>query len=421
MIDFQHKDKKTIFVVKKKHPMKKTVTSLLLILLFSASATSQNVYRQKGDLSLNVNGSLGMLDPAALSARILPFYMSGSSTLEYRVLDAIALGFGTGLTASEALLTTNGAVDNGNYAMVMPVYFSTKINPTLLRTITFMEGRVGYSIPLRTMYFDDNVLKAKGLYYRFGAGICVGRSELTLGMENTSGTLNGKYDQILMGDIYFGYAYNFGLNRSIPKPPVTNEHKGEVDLIPYAEIGLLDPVRLLLQMDHDQSSSIAHAGFGIMSIYHFNDMLSAGIGMEAHGFRHEFSTGNLMKNVRDMAWAMPVYGNFRVCINEIEPKPFIDLQLGYAFAIKTVTALPFNIKQADGKDVEPEWHGKLQAKGLYTGVGLGIDMNRHEITIGSKCVPIKGNMTSLYTEETSFRKENMLNLYLKYGYRLDIN
>lgn len=177
-----------------------------------------------------------------------------------------------------------------------------------------------------------------------------------------------------------------------------------VSIIPYSEIELADPVCLLYQLAEKKPLSLYHAGFGGLVDYQFNKMLSVGAGIEADGIEYGFCS--LMNTADYMAWTLPIYGNFRISIDKWKTVPFCEVQLGYAFALNTVTT--------------PSWQGDLRAKGLFTGIGLGMDLNRHEITVGCKWVPVSGNLTNSQTGEAAFRQERAANIYLRYGYRIGL-
>ena len=431
--------------------MKKNISILMLALLLASGISAQEekpVFRQKGDLTLNVNGAMGILDLYATTARRAPYYMSAGGTVEYRVGNGLALGLGTELAASEAYNTTNGIMKEGTYALSMPVFATFKGNLWNSRKVSpFVELRAGYAIPLKdkdesTSYWsheDDNSflyqfnrgLKAKGLYCGGGIGLSTYRSEVTLGVNFTQYEINGikqtvsesgevcqesedQYKGDPMANVYVRYTYKFGLNRDLPKPSVNTEHNGELDLLVYGQMGLLEPLGLILEF---RNYYPGHLGLGTMLDYRLNRTLSVGLGVESY-----CSNGSWCKymwiNDRN-AWLLPIYGNFRVRFGGRRVVPFGEVQLGYAFPLNTVTLLP----DWDGqitRATEPVWHGQVQAKGIYTGIDLGIGFGHHEIMMGHKCVPVSGDLTHIHTGETSHRSSNMVNIYVKYAYRIRV-
>ena len=433
--------------------MKKRISILVLALLLASGINAQEenpVFRQKGDLTLNVNGAMGVFDLYVMSARSAPYYMSAGGTLEYRIADGIALGLGTELAASEAYNTTNGIMKEGTYALSMPVFASFKGNFWNSRKVSpFVELRLGYAVPLKDKdesysswsnegdftYLNqmDGGLKAKGLYCGGGIGLSSYRSEVTLGINLTQYEING-IDQTMtengetiheseyhykgdpMANVYVRYTYKIGLNRHLPKLSVNTEHSGETNLLVYGQMGLLDPLIYIDELIHGQRLVACHFGLGAMLDYRLNRIMSVGLGVESY-----CSNGNwcyFMKANDRNAWLLPVYGNFRVRFGGRRVVPFGEVQLGYAFPLNTVMLLSDWDGRSGTRDIEPSWHGPVQAKGMYAGIGLGIGFGHHEITMGHKCVPVSGNVTSIYTGETSHRSSNMVNIYLKYAYRI---
>lgn len=430
--------------------MKKCITFLALTLLMVTSISAQEekpVFRQKGDLTLNVNGAMGIFDLYAMTARRAPYYMSAGGTAEYRITDGIALGLGAELAASEAYNTTNGIMNEGTYALSMPVFSSFKVNLWNSRRVSpFVEMRLGYAVPIKDKDESyriwneegeidqiDGSLKARGLYCGGGIGLSVYRSEVTLGVNLTQYEINGvdrtmtengetiqeseyHFEGDPMANVYVRYTYKFGLNRNLPKLSVNTEHAGEMNLLVYGQIGLLDPLVYMDELIHSQQLTPCHFGVGTMLDYRLNRTLSLGLGVETY-----CSSGNwcyFMKASDRNAWLLPVYGNFRVRFGGRRVVPFGEVQLGYAFPLNTPILLPDWDGQVGTRDIEPSWHGPVQAKGMYGGVGFGLGFGHHEITVGHKCVPVGGNVTSIFTGETSYRTSNMTNIYMKYAYRI---
>lgn len=423
----------------------------MLALLWASYISAQEekpVFRQKGDLTLNVNGAMGILDLYVMTARRAPYYMSAGGTVEYRVRNGFALGLGVELAASEAYNTTNGILKEGTYALSMPLFATIKGNFWNSRKVSpFVELRVGYAIPLKdkdesTSYWsneDGNSflhqlnrgLKAKGLYCGGGIGLSTYRSEVTLGVNFTQYEINGieqtisengevcqesedQYKGDPMANVYVKYTYKFGLNRDLPKPSVNTEHNGEMNLLIYGQCGLLDPVILLDELIKGQHFALSHYGLGTLLDYRLNQTLSVGLGVETYCSNGSWC--HYMRANDRNAWLLPVYGNFRVRFGGRRVVPFGEVQLGYAFPLNTVTLLP----DWDGqitRATEIVWHGQVQAKGIYTGIDLGIEFGHHEIIIGHKCVPVSGDLTHIHTGETSYRSGNMVNIYVKYAYR----
>ena len=184
------------------------------------------------------------------------------------------------------------------------------------------------------------------------------------------------------------------------------QQKGEIYLRPYAEIDFIDPPRFAYALAENKSFSIEHYGFGISTDYGINTWSNIGLGIEAYG-SHEGWTMNSMLGTTDrMVWTLPIYGNFRARLGNWKPITFSEVQLGYAFALNTVTVLP---------------NQNIKAKGLFWGINLGLNFNNHEIILGGKCVPISGNLINIHTGETTFQKDIILNICLRYAYRIRVN
>ena len=433
--------------------MKKSIFILVLVLLFTSGMSAQEekpVFRQKGDLSLNVNGAMGILDLYAMTSRTAPYYLSVGGTMEYRVNNGIALGLGMELAASEAY-NANVNLRNGKYALSMPVFASFKANFwNNCRVSPFVEMRLGYALPLMDLkvyksYWShewngscihqvNGGLRPKGLYLGGGIGLSTWRSEVTLGVNFTQYEINGieyvwkpDYDgEIIdetdyhykgdpMANVYVRYTYKFGLNRDLPKHSVNTEHNGDMDLLVYGQCGLLDPILFLDEMIKGHHYSASHYGFGTLLDYRVNRTMSIGMGLESY-----CSSGGWCQYMRANdrnAWLLPVYGNFRVRFGGRRVVPFGEVQLGYAFPLNTVTLLP-NWDGQISRVTELEWHGQVQAKGIYTGIDLGIGFGHHEITLGHKCVSVSGDLTNIHSGDISHRSDNMVNIYLKYAYRI---
>lgn len=221
--------------------MKKLLLSLALLLTISLTANAQSVKRPNpryrhhseysryesrqnsryipdyvGDMRFHVMGSIGQGGIIDLFRHRNPRMFMVGGMLEYQVCRAISIGLGGEFYGSYC--TWNRPYpDLDFYTYSLPVYGNLRFMIPTGEVRPFIEGRIGYAIPLRSAYSYrcQTDFQAEGLFTGFGFGLVIGHSNFSIGMNFTdlydvySGHRRAPWSGF--DDFYFRYSFAFGL------------------------------------------------------------------------------------------------------------------------------------------------------------------------------------------------------------------
>lgn len=226
--------------------MKKLLLSLSLLLALTFSANAQSIKRPNpnhhhhqhmvysrpaphrhvqhipdyvGDVRLHIMGSIGDGDLIQMFHHYNPDMFMLGGMLEYQAGSAVALGLGAEFYGSYCGWNLPYPELN-YYTYSLPVYGNLRLMIPSGEVRPFIEGRIGYAIPLSSAfsYHYNTNLQAAGLYTGAGVGFIVGQSSFSFGVNVTDlydmgNTTPGNNRQAwdYFNDYYFRYSYAFGL------------------------------------------------------------------------------------------------------------------------------------------------------------------------------------------------------------------
>lgn len=212
--------------------MKKLVLSLCLLFVLSISSEAQirpprphhrhhpkrtvvqprekhhpdRTYNPVGAFQFQLYGELGSNDFGAVFMHEIPYHFSVGGMAEYQVGHITSLGIGAEYYSSfgEHCQLFNNM--NETYIHTLPVYANLKLALPHVPFTPFVEGRIGYSVPIGKVSCNDmdgvHYYKSMGLYTGGAVGIKVYRTQLSFGMsaidivDNELGFNGGRKDVI---------------------------------------------------------------------------------------------------------------------------------------------------------------------------------------------------------------------------------
>ena len=194
--------------------MKKTLLSLCLLIVLSISAEAQirpphprfrhhppkktveqpchkqvpkHTYSPIGEYRFHVYGELGFSDFGAIFMHEIPYHFSVGGLAEYQVGRITSVGIGAEYYSSygEHCRLFNNMEQT--YIHTLPIYANLKLSLPKASISPFVEGHIGYSIPLGrvTCYDPDGVhhYKSMGLYTGGAVGIKIYSAQVSFGMS----------------------------------------------------------------------------------------------------------------------------------------------------------------------------------------------------------------------------------------------
>ena len=187
----------------------------------------------------------------------------------------------------------------------------------------------------------------------------------------------------------------------------------------YGGHGTLD-LPMLLVSSSLGNPQIGQYYAGLQYEYNINPHWSVGLGVEFHGSDGFWCFGGLAKDIiiyhKDL-FSLPTYAHVRCAFGRKTIKPFVELNIGYAFSLNTVQGY-WNKTVYDHTNTtypEPGLQGPMKSGGFYTGLAAGVDIKRrHCVSTGVTCMPIVGDFVDYSTGETRNLKGLMWNFYLRY-------
>lgn len=193
--------------------MKKILLSLCLLIVLSISAEAQprhprpryrhqprktmvqnqksnrpsRSYNPVGEVRIHVLGDLGVNDFGAIFHHDIPYHFSVGGMAEYQVGHVTSLGIGAEYYTSYGENCHLFQNMQETYIHTLPVYANLRFMAPHASITPFIEGRLGYSIPLNTVTCNDfdgvHHYKSTGLYTGGAIGLKIYRTNLSLGVS----------------------------------------------------------------------------------------------------------------------------------------------------------------------------------------------------------------------------------------------
>ena len=223
--------------------MKKLVLSLCLLFVLSISSEAQirpprphhrhhpkrtvvqprekhhpdRTYNPVGAFQFQLYGELGSNDFGAVFMHEIPYHFSVGGMAEYQVGHVTSLGIGAEYYSSFGEHCRLFDNMQETYIHTLPVYANLKLALPHAPITPFVEGRIGYSVPLGYVTCNDmdgvHYYKSMGLYTGGDVGIKIYRTQLSFGMsaidivDNELGFNGGRKDVIT--DYYVRLSFAF--------------------------------------------------------------------------------------------------------------------------------------------------------------------------------------------------------------------
>ena len=193
--------------------MKKIMLSLCLLIVLSVSAEAQarpprprhrhqpsrtvvqprqprrpaRTYNPAGEFRIHVIGDLGVGDFAAIFHHDIPYHFSVGGMAEYQLGRATSIGIGAEYYTSYGERCALLHNMQETYLHTLPIYANLRFAVPGAPVTPFIEGRVGYSIPLNTVTcLDPNGVhryQSTGLYTGGAIGLKIYRANLSIGLS----------------------------------------------------------------------------------------------------------------------------------------------------------------------------------------------------------------------------------------------
>lgn len=192
--------------------MKKTLLSLCLLLTLSVTVEAQvhpphprhrhhprrtvvqprekqapNLYSPIGEFRFHLYGELGRNDLGAIFVHEIPYHFSVGGMAEYQVGHLTSIGVG-----AEFYSTYGEHCDlfhnmQETYIHTLPIYANLKLSVPHTPISPFIEGRIGYSVPLGKVTCPDidgiHNYQSSGLYTGGAVGLRIYRFNLSFGLS----------------------------------------------------------------------------------------------------------------------------------------------------------------------------------------------------------------------------------------------
>lgn len=144
-------------------------------------------YNPIGEFRFHVIGELGFCDFGAIFVHEIPYHFSVGGMAEYQVGRATSIGLGAEYYSSygEHCFTLHNMQET--YLHTLPIYANLRFAVPGAPITPFIEGRLGYSIPLNTVTCLDpsgeHHYQSTGLYTGGAIGLKIYRTNLSLGLS----------------------------------------------------------------------------------------------------------------------------------------------------------------------------------------------------------------------------------------------
>ncbi len=144
-------------------------------------------YNPIGEYRFQVFGELGSNDFGAVFMHEIPYHFSVGGMAEYQVGHVTSIGVGAEYYSSygEHCHLFNNMQET--YIHTLPIYANLKLTLPHAPISPFVEGRIGYSVPLGEVTCNDpegvHHYKSTGMYTGGAVGIKIYRTQLSFGMS----------------------------------------------------------------------------------------------------------------------------------------------------------------------------------------------------------------------------------------------
>lgn len=191
--------------------MKKTVLALCLLFALTLTAEAQRPHRPRyrhhpprameqpherpaprfynpyGEFRFHVYGELGHGDFGAIFRHDIPYHFSVGGLAEYQIGRCTSIGLGAEFLSSYGEHCSLFHNMQDTYIHTLPVYANLKLELPNAPVSPFIEGRIGYSVPLGSVTCLDpegvHHYKAQGLYTGAAIGLKIYRVYLSWGLS----------------------------------------------------------------------------------------------------------------------------------------------------------------------------------------------------------------------------------------------
>ena len=147
----------------------------------------ERTYSPIGEFRFHLYGELGSNDFGAVFMHEIPYHFSVGGMAEYQVGHITNVGIGAEYYSSygEHCRLFNNMQET--YIHTLPIYANLKLTLPNTPISPFVEGRIGYSVPLGevTCYDSEGVhhYKSMGMYTGGAVGIKIYRTQLSFGLS----------------------------------------------------------------------------------------------------------------------------------------------------------------------------------------------------------------------------------------------
>lgn len=144
-------------------------------------------YSPIGEYRFQVFGELGANDFGAVFMHEIPYHFSVGGMAEYQVGHVTSIGVGAEYYSSygEHCHLFNNMQET--YIHTLPIYANLKLTVPHAPISPFVEGRIGYSVPLGEVTCNDpegvHHYKSTGMFTSGAVGIKIYRTQLSFGMS----------------------------------------------------------------------------------------------------------------------------------------------------------------------------------------------------------------------------------------------
>ena len=144
-------------------------------------------YNPIGEYRFQVFGELGSNDFGAVFMHEIPYHFSVGGMAEYQVGHVTSIGVGAEYYSSygEHCHLFNNMQET--YIHTLPIYANLKLTVPHAPNSPFVEGRIGYSVPLGEVTCNDpegvHHYKSTGMFTSGAVGIKIYRTQLSFGMS----------------------------------------------------------------------------------------------------------------------------------------------------------------------------------------------------------------------------------------------
>ena len=431
--------------------------ALTVLLSFSVMAQNgMNVDKKKADFRFHLVGTTGLTDVVQLVSREAPYHLGVGGMLEYKPWKAVGLGLGTEWAADIGYRAYESVVGKSLYATYLPVYANVRVAFGGKENSHFFgDARLGYAFPLKNkdlagfVNIIEGYCSVGGLFGSLGVGYAFGRSTFSAGIELKTyqqwvtqvewedwerEALEDRFlgNNMLTFNGYLRYSYAIATRSralpsdwSAPKPKTQVAPEGRYSLYLYGGLGALDWIWDVVSVFTIKELIPMHYHAGVMFDMELSHGWSLGLGTELHGsfglnsmFGAYDDLGLGLSTRRSTFLSLPVYGNIKWGYEFEHIKPFVELRLGYAFPVNTVRLQDIMMQYSEDTEVMGV-HGDAQAKGFFTGMGIGIEAFGHNLSLGMTAMNVEGDFVNdYYPNEKVHLGSRMTNFYIRYAYAL---